>query len=393
MAKQMLEIGCKVKTINNGLGYYTDRVYRDEHGYISCWDERKYTHYNEQPNKNALHDYSRSQLNFEINLKTGKAQPIDLKKKPIRQRWYDAIKKNYSAKQTYVNPKTGEVYEKEKPIRKSDIKYFEILFGGDRQRMHELAFKGKVTVGKEGIGKNGHIQRSRSIELWAEDCFKWACDKFGQENILTFSVHLDETNPHIHCDVVPLLGGNLSYTHMMHGERIEGEEVGNYKERTSAYFKSLHDDFAWNVGFDWGLSRGEDTKVTGAVHKSMKEHQEEVRKNDQAIRATETKLANLEKKLADGKIEEEEYERKKAHWEATLVRLRGEVVKELAARVEASLYANGSSIRGEINGDHYSGKLTSKDIEWLNKGMDIRELFFLKFGQEYKKQGYKLKLS
>lgn len=390
--KQMLEIGCKVKTINNGLGNYTDRVYRDEHGKLSFWDERKYTHYNEQPNKNALHDYSRRHLNFEINIETGKAQPMTIKKKSIKQRWYDVIKKHYTAKQSYVNPKTGDVYEKDKPIRNSEIKYFEVLFGGDRKRMHELAFDGKVVIGKEGIGKNGHVKRKRDIELWAEDCFRWACKHFGKENIITFAVHLEETNPHIHCDVVPLIDGKLSFTHMMRGERIEGENKCNSKERSSEYFKTLHDDFAINVGWDWGLSRGEDTKVTGATHKSMKEHQEEVRKNDQAILATETKLANLEKKLADGKVEEKEYLRKKAHWEATLSRLRGEYVKELTARVKANLYANGTCIRGEINGNPDSGRLTSKDIDLLKKGMDIRELFFLKFGKEYQKHGYNLKL-
>lgn len=393
MAKQMLEIGCKMKTLDNSLGNYNDRVYRDEHGKLSFWNVQKYTHYNEQPNKNGVHDHSRSLLNFEINLETGKAQPMTIKKKGIRQRVNEVIKKYHKDKQTYINPKTGEVYEKAKPIRKSDIKCFEVLFGGDRGRMHDLAFSDKVTIGKEGIGKNGHVKRNRAIELWAEDCFKWACETFGKENIVTFSVHLDETNPHIHCDIVPLLEGKLSYTHMMHGERIDGEKRSNSKQRASEFFKKLHDDFARKVGENWGLSRGDDTKVTGATHKSMEEHQEEVRKNDQAIRATETKLANLEKKLADGKVEEEEYLRKKAHWDATLARLRGEYVKELTARVKANLYADGTCIRGEINGNADSGRLSPKDKELLKKGMDVRELFFLKFGKEYQEQGYKLKLS
>lgn len=395
----MLEIGCKMKTVDNGLGNYNDRVYRDEHGKLSFWNEQKYAHYNEQPNKNAVHDHSRSHLNFEINLETGKAQPVTIKKKGLRQRVNDVIKKFYKAKQTYVNPKTGEIYEKDKPIRKSDIRCFEVLFGGDRGRMHDLAFSDKVTIGKEGIGKNGHVARNRAIESWAEDCFKWACSTFGKENIVTFAVHLDETNPHIHCDIVPLLDGKLSYTHMMHGERIEGAKKGSSKQRSSEYFKTLHDDFAMNVGSSWGLSRGEDTKVTGATHKSMEEHQEDVRKREQAINAMETKIANLKKKYEDLKISEDEYQKKMAYFQGKLDELQGKYKSELNARVEATLIKTSDGkfkIRGKINGEVIMGiPISDKEHQEYKslpdaaeKNFFAKELLWKKAGTKFREQGY-----
>lgn len=391
MAKQMLEIGCKVKALNNGLGYYTDRVYRDEHGKLAFWDEKKYTHYNEQPNKNELHDHSRRHLNFEINLETGKAQPMTIKKKSIRQRWRDVIKKHYTAKQSYLNPKTGEIYESDKPIRDSEIKYFEVLFGGDRKRMHELAFDGEVIVGKEGIGKNGHVKRKREVELWAEDCFRWACKQWGKENIITFAVHLEETNPHIHCDVVPLVDGKLSYTHVMNGER-NGEKIGNYKQRAAQHFSALHDDLAKEVGQKWGLERGEDIKKSGAKHRAVKEYQEAIGKCDQAIKAMETKIFNLEKKFRDMKISEDEYLKKLKYFNEKLAEIQGRVSTELNARVKANIFGDGKFIRGVINGEQHSGQLTPKELELLKKGVDVRMVFFLKFGQEYQKKGYTLKL-
>ena len=401
MAKQMLEIGCKMKTVDNGLGNYNDRVYRDEHGKLSFWNEQKYAHYNEQPHKNGVHDHSRSHLNFEINLETGKAQPMTIKKKGLRQRVNEVIKKHYKAKQTYTNPKTGEIYVKDKPIRKSDIKCFEVLFGGDRKKMHELAFKGEVAVGKAGIGKNGHVKRSRAIELWAENCYKWACKQFGKENIVTFVVHLDETNPHIHCDVVPLLDGKLSFTHMMRGERLEGEKKSNSKQRASEHFKYLHDDFAFEVGSVWGLSRGEDTKVTGATHKSMKEHQEEVRNNEQAIRAMETKIENLEKKHAEMKISEEEYQHKLDYFKGKLAEIRGRVVGELNARVVASSYKGSDGavfIRGKINGEDIGGvELKPEEVKHFQslsskeeKDLQLKIYLWEKAGQSYRDRGYKL---
>ena len=399
MAKQMLEIGCKMKTVDNGLGNYNDRVYRDEHGKLSFWDVQKYTHYNEQPNKNGVHDHSRSHLNFEINLETGKAQPMTIKKKGLRQRVNEVLKKYHKDKQTYINPKTGKVYEKDKPIRKSDIKCFEVLFGGDRKRMHELAFEGKVVVGQEGIGINGHIKRRPEIELWAEDCYKWACKTFGKDNIVTFSVHLDETNPHIHCDIVPLLDGKLSYTHMMHGERIEGEKKGSSKQRSSEFFKKLHDDLALKVGENWGLSRGDDTKVTGAVHKSMEEHQEEVRKKEQAIRAMETKIANLEKKYAENKVTEDEYLKKLEYFQGKLDEIQGKVASELDARVEAVIYkqGNGYAVRGKINGTVVMGiTLKAEEVAYYKslpdeeKALQAKAYLWEKGGQCYRDRGYKL---
>ena len=43
-----------------------------------------------------------------------------------------------------------------------------------------------------------------SIREWAVDTYKFACRKWGEENVIGFSVHCDETNIHAHVLTVPV---------------------------------------------------------------------------------------------------------------------------------------------------------------------------------------------
>ena len=36
------------------------------------------------------------------------------------------------------------------------------------------------------------------------DCFEFAAQRYGRENIIAATVHLDEATPHLHLDFVPL---------------------------------------------------------------------------------------------------------------------------------------------------------------------------------------------
>lgn len=46
---------------------------------------------------------------------------------------------------------------------------------------------------------------------WIKKNFQWCCEQFGKENIVRFTLHLDEKTPHIHCVFVPITrDGRLS---------------------------------------------------------------------------------------------------------------------------------------------------------------------------------------
>ncbi len=138
----------------------------------------------------------------------------------------------------------------------------DFVIGGDHDRMIEMAF-GEQTVNVDSSDeKNSQLTRCNEIERWAMDTYKWAAKKYGEENIVGFNVHLDETTPHIHMQVVPV--GVVK----KRGRVKAGEErgtklavsyasiVGKEPEDLSRYLDAMHTDYHLQVGYKYGLERG-----------------------------------------------------------------------------------------------------------------------------------------
>ena len=51
------------------------------------------------------------------------------------------------------------------------------------------------------------IQSEGRIDEWCADNMKWLGDTFGKENIVSAVLHMDETTPHIHATLVPIVVG------------------------------------------------------------------------------------------------------------------------------------------------------------------------------------------
>lgn len=363
MAKQMMEVSTS-KTVSNTLGYYNSRTYQGR-----AWTQAEYEYENEKgiPGRQyGVRDWSRASLNFEIVRKNGKpvVQQIDHSKPSLQDRWQKRIDEGYKAT---VTTKDGKVHKK--PIKKSEVKTVMFDFGGDRDRMHAIAFDRPVHLGKRGIGTNGNVQRKADIEQWALDCYEWAAKKYGAENIIDFVVHLDETNPHIHCIVVPLTrDGKLSYTELFGGSREQAAEEArktgrkpNFQKGMSEAMKQLHSDFASDVGAKWGLERGDDIRITGNTHLStaeslrLKGHiDREIEAAEEASRVADKNLGLKNQALSAIGIKpvrkntelEDENERLKAEKEKALKIAREE--KEKAA--EAAKRANSTYSKGVEDG-------------------------------------------
>ena len=168
--------------------------------------------------------------------------------------------------------------------------------------------------------QNWNVKRTtgeHSIEEWAMDVYNFMCKKYGKENIIGFEVHLDETEPHIHVNIVPtaikqvagreggyhkiMLNGDgtpvldddgktipARYTKGKHvGEVIKlseskfnalsddkkkeyrpnvrgtvrtisfAEHFGSKKAERSTLMSKLHDEYYEQVGKKWGFERGD----------------------------------------------------------------------------------------------------------------------------------------
>lgn len=257
-------------------------------------------------------DPSREQLNFEVK-HGGVIAPLD-KNNPIDLR----IKRNLRER-GIKDPNEG--LAEDNPKRRRTV--LDIIFQGSRERMREMAF-GKQEIEEnngEDIPCNWHVNRMPEIEEWAKDMYQFACKKFGEKNIAAFVVHLDETNPHIHCTVIP--------TGIVKGKEIisANKVLGGTKYECKNFFKNMHDELA-EVNKKWGLERGQDINVTGAKHRTTeqywkwltdtcteleKKHDElgveiqslerQKHKAKNAVKGLATMIANLNRKIDDLRTE------------------------------------------------------------------------------------------
>ena len=226
--------------------------------------------------KRMNYDRTRELLNFEI-AKGGIVQSID-KTKSIPQR----IKETLAAR-GIMDPNEELKRKGKEPNRRTVVN---IIFGGSREQMHHLAF-GNQSVDLTHGADNSHIVRCPDIEEWAKDVYRFACDKWGEDNIAGFYVHLDEMNPHIHCTILPITARNkFSFK-----ELFAGKDKIEFQERT----RRLHDELA-AVNERWGLGRGQSIMETGARHRSTEEYRRELRRQCDNL---ETEIVDKHKTLKE----------------------------------------------------------------------------------------------
>lgn len=232
------------------------------------------------------YDPSRERLNFEIG-KGGVVKEVD-KAKSIPQR----IKENLEAR-GIKDPNIPLINQGKDPYYRTVANF---ILGGNREVMRNLAF-GNQKVDWEHGADNSDLKRMPGIEAWAKDAYAFMCKKYGEQNIAAFVVHLDETNPHCHCTVLPITKKNKF---SFFGVFLKGN---NTKDALSEYMDSLHTEYAEEVGLKYGMERGDSIKETGAVHRTTEEYrrklwkdaqekEEEVRENTRTIEQQNSMITN-----------------------------------------------------------------------------------------------------
>lgn len=204
-SKQVMDI-----KVTKGLASVGNEELRD-------WTEKGWN----QAMREGNYDRSREHLNFEIR-PGGMVAPID-KSRPLTRRMAENL-----ASRGIKDPNEGLA----EPRFRTVVNF---IFGGSTERMRELAF-GNQKVDFESKGGNEHIRRMPEIEKWAQDIYRFVADKYGEENIVSFIVHCDEKNPHVHCALLPIdKDKKFAFKKIFHGQnRID------YKN----YLLALHDELA-----------------------------------------------------------------------------------------------------------------------------------------------------
>lgn len=296
MAKGVVHAGKKLG-LSSGNADENERKKNDKErkGEKKAWDEETYRKKNRIPWNN--YDWSRHSLNFEIAKgRDGKPMVIPLGSQDVTlYRRYQKVLQDLGFKQYKVGASNQQ------------LTYMELILSGSTKKMQKLAF------GDQNVDftrnprewKNWGVTRTKEIEQWALDCYEFMCKKYGAENIIGFEVHLDETEPHIHVNIVPTAimqqrgrksgyhkvdadGNPVTYIRGKHvGEVIKISDkkyealsedkkkeyrhnergtvrtisyayhFGGNKPERSARMSQLHNEFFENVGRKWGFARGD----------------------------------------------------------------------------------------------------------------------------------------
>ena len=314
----------------------------------------------ERKAKNPDHNYDRSRtaLNFQVG-PGGVITAVD-KSRRIGDRVEEIIKKHLrpDARVTTISNRAVMV-----------------VFGGNRERMREMAFGSQDFHEHEET--NGHLIRKPEIERWAKDIYGFVCREFGEENVASFIVHLDETGPHAHCVFVPLTADG----------RLSSKEVlgGKNKIEAKQHMRDLHTRLA-EVSRKYGLDRGDDIQVTGARHRSTAEYNRDLhRENAQLgtliseksgqlsqledqIKKAETRVKGLTTMIANLESQEAELNDEIARLESDIENCSGDV-SELRCRI-ASLESQLESTGQKLTDKRDKLRLADRQLAELQDELD-----------------------
>ncbi len=105
----------------------------------------------------------------------------------------------------------------------------------------------------------------KELKNWADDTVKWAKETWGEENVVSASLHVDEKTPHIHMIVVPIVTGQSRRTRHQQskGKSKKQYKIDHTKSRlcvnevyTTGKLYAYHDSYAKEVSSKYGMERG-----------------------------------------------------------------------------------------------------------------------------------------
>lgn len=269
------------------------------------WDEKRYQLKNADIDKNNHYNYSRKRLNFEI-VKGGKIVPLGSQSVPLHERLQHRL--DELGFKPYMDAKRPDQVSRNSPNCTVGI-----IFSGDHDVLNRLAFGEQKLNTSDPNADHSKVVLQKGIYDWALDTYRFACEKWGEENVIGFDVHCDETSIHAHVQTVPVeqvrKRGRIGskYIHKDNPEKVLStkewralpkEERDNYTkseatkgevERVSyakvwgerakdksQYLSQLHTDYYNKVGHKYGLARGFSYDELSEEEKRGRKHKNKV---------------------------------------------------------------------------------------------------------------------
>lgn len=269
------------------------------------WDEKRYQLKNADIDKNNHYNYSRKRLNFEI-VKGGKIVPLGSQSVPLHERLQHRL--DELGFKPYMDAKRPDQVSRNSPNCTVGI-----IFSGDHDVLNRLAFGEQKLNTSDPNADHRKVVLQKGIYDWALDTYRFACEKWGEDNVIGFDVHCDETSIHAHVQTVPVeqvrKRGRIGskYIHKDNPENVlttkewralPKEERDNYTKSEAAkgvvervsyakvwgerakdksqYLSQLHTDYYNKVGHKYGLARGFSYDELSEEEKRGRKHKNKV---------------------------------------------------------------------------------------------------------------------
>ena len=291
-----IHVGTDKKSFSSQVGNEAER---------KGWDEKRYQLKNADIDKNNHYNYSRKRLNFEI-VKDGKIVPLGSQSVPLHERLQHRLDK--LGFKPYMDAKRPDQVSRNSPNCTVGI-----IFSGDHDVLNRLAFGEQKLNTSDPNADHSKVVLQKGIYDWALDTYRFACEKWGEENVIGFDVHCDETSIHAHVQTVPVeqvrKRGRIGnkYIHKDNPEDVlttkewralPKEERDNYTKSEAAkgvvervsyakvwgerakdksqYLSQLHTDYYNKVGHKYGLARGFSYDELSEEEKRGRKHKNKV---------------------------------------------------------------------------------------------------------------------
>lgn len=178
------------------------------------------------------------------------------------------------------------------------------------------------------------------------DCTDFFSERYGKENVVSAVVHLDESTPHLHFNLMPVTGGRLCAKVLF--------------DRTA--LRDLQTDFYETVGKKYGLERGKEGStakhldtVAYKTKKMTEAAEEKIREAEEAQTAAKP-VKELLESYESAKSEKIPFSGKKKETEIIALRMKN---SELEKR---------NNVLAKDNGDLYDELKKKEKTATLNEG-------------------------
>lgn len=291
-----IHVGTDKKSFSSQVGNEAER---------RSWDEKRYKLKNADIDKNNHYNYSRKILNFEI-VKGEKIVPLGSQSVPLHERLQHRL--DELGFKPYMDAKRPDQVSRNSPNCTVGI-----IFSGDHDVLNRLAFGEQKLNTSNPNADHSNVTLQKGIYDWALDTYRFACEKWGEENVIGFDVHCDETSIHAHVQTVPVeqvkkrgrIGSKYIYKDNPENvlttkewRALPKEERDNYTKSEAAkgvvervsyakvwgerakdksqYLSQLHTDYYNKVGHKYGLARGFSYDELSEEEKRGRKHKNKV---------------------------------------------------------------------------------------------------------------------